>query len=88
MTWFVYILECSDNTYYTGITRNIQKRVYEHNSSNTVSAKYTKYRRPVKLVFQIAKKSRSEALKTESEIKKLSRETKKLLIFKNSLLVP
>ena len=50
MKWFVYILKCSDNTLYTGITTDIERRIKEHNSSNK-GAKYTKTRRPVKLFY-------------------------------------
>jgi len=76
MSYFVYILECSDNSLYTGITTNIDKRIDEHNNSPK-GAKYTKARRPVKLVYQEASKDRSTASKREYAIKKLTK-TKKL----------
>ena len=76
MSYFVYILECSDNSLYTGITTNINKRIDEHNNSPK-GAKYTKARRPVKLVYQEASKDRSTASKREYAIKKLTK-TKKL----------
>ncbi len=78
--WFVYILECADKSFYTGITNNIERRLYEHNGKNGASAKYTRVRRPVKLVYSRKIGTRSEALKIESEIKHLSREIKKQLI--------
>ena len=49
--YFFYIVRCSDNSLYCGQTNNLQKRIDEHNSSKTKSAKYTKIRRPVKLVY-------------------------------------
>lgn len=79
MSYFVYILECNDGSLYTGITKDIEKRVNEHNSSQK-GAKYTKARRPVKLVYSESSESRSSASKREYEIKKLSRKNKLLLI--------
>ncbi len=73
--WFVYILECSDNTLYTGITTNIERREEEHNSSEKW-AKFTKMRRPVKMVFTQECNDRSDASKKEYAIKKLTRTQK------------
>ena len=75
MSYFVYILECNDNTLYTGITTNIQKRLDEHNNSSK-GAKYTKSRRPVTLVYQEPSENRSTASKREYNIKKLTRKQK------------
>ena len=75
----VYIVECSDNTLYTGITTNLDRRVNEHNGSK-LGAKYTRSRRPVKLVYSQFIGTRSNALKEEYKIKKLSRNEKKQLI--------
>jgi len=80
MSYFVYILECSDKSLYTGITTNIEKRLNEHNTSSK-GAKYTKARRPVKLVYQEPAQDRSAASKREYAIKKLTR-TKKLQLIK------
>lgn len=77
--WYVYILECNDNTLYTGITNNIEKRLEQHNSG-TEGAKYTRPRRPVKYVYQERQENRSVATKREMAIKKLSRAKKLLLI--------
>ena len=77
--WYVYILQCSDNSLYTGITTNIQRRVMEHNGS-IGGAKYTRSRRPVNLVYQEDCEDRSSASKREMEIKKLSSEKKRSLI--------
>lgn len=70
--YFLYILQCSDDTLYTGITTDLNRRINEHNSSK-LGAKYTKIRRPVKLVYSKDFINRSEASKEESRIKKLSR---------------
>jgi putative endonuclease len=77
--WWVYIVECADGTYYTGITTNVQRRLREHNFSFK-SAKYTRSRRPVKLVYSEESLNRSEASKREYRIKKLSRQKKISLI--------
>ena len=81
MSYFVYVLECADSTLYTGITTDIQKRLYEHNHSDK-GAKYTRNRRPVKLVYSEKATDRSEASKREYAIKKLTREQKLQLILR------
>ena len=73
--YFVYIIQCADQTFYTGITTDLDRRIKEHNSSK-LGAKYTKIRRPVKLVYSKEFINRSEASKEESRIKKLSRQQK------------
>ena len=79
MSYFVYILKCSDNTFYTGITTDVKRRVDEHNSSDK-GAKYTKIRRPVALVYQEISQDRSSASKREYAIKKLTRKEKMEII--------
>ena len=79
MSYFVYILECSDSSLYTGITKDIKKRLQEHNNS-TKGAKYTKARRPVKLVYEEPSLNRSTASKREYEIKKFTRLKKLQLV--------
>jgi len=74
----VYIVECNDKTFYTGITNNVNKRIIEHNNSNR-GAKYTKTRRPVSLKYMILCNSKSEALKLEYKIKRLSHKDKEKL---------
>ena len=64
----VYILECNDGTLYTGWTNDIDKRFKAHNDGK--GAKYTKGRRPLKLVYLEELETKSEALKRENEIKK------------------
>ena len=70
--WRVYIVRCSDGTLYTGIARDLGKRIAEHNS-DAGGARYTRSRRPVELVYSEEAPSRSEALKREYEIKRLPR---------------
>ena len=76
---YVYIVECSDGTFYTGYTKNIQRRINEHNFGSR-SAKYTRSRRPVKLLYSEEYDNVSDALKREYQIKKLSRKQKRELI--------
>jgi len=78
MKWKVYIVRCSDGTYYTGITTDINRRLSEHNGG--IGAKYTKCRIPVELEEYTEFKSRSEATKEECRIKKLTRDKKERLI--------
>ncbi len=75
----LYIVECKDGTLYTGITIDLKGRVGEHNSSKR-GAKYTRARRPVKLVYSKIFSDKSSALRAESQIKKLSRKDKLSLI--------
>jgi putative endonuclease len=75
MTWYVYIVRCSDGTLYTGVTTDIRRRLVEHNG-NGKGAKYTKARQPVVLVYSKRKKNRSYAQIEEAKLKKLPREEK------------
>jgi len=83
MSYFVYVLECNDGSLYTGITKDISKRLNEHNLSDK-GAKYTKVRRPVKLVYKESSENRSTASKREYAIKKLTRLKKLELIYKGN----
>ena len=78
--WYLYILECKDGTLYTGITTDIERRLYEHNNTKR-GAKYTATRRPVKLLghYRVGN-SRSAALSEECVVKKLSHKDKRKLI--------
>jgi len=75
MSWFLYIVKCSDKTLYTGITTDISRRIKEHNSSKK-GAFYTKNKRPVKLVYRESLPDRSKATKREKRIKRLTRKEK------------
>jgi len=84
MHWFVYILRCSDNSLYTGITTDVERRIKEHNATKSIT-RYTRARQPVELVYQEKVGSRSSAGKREIHIKKLKRTEKEALIEKKSI---
>jgi len=78
--YYVYMVRCADDTLYTGITKEVQRRVDEHNSSDK-GAKYTRTRRPVRLVYSEKYSDRSSASKREYAIKKkMSKAQKTTLI--------
>ena len=77
-TWFVYLLRCSDDTLYTGITTDLQARLDRHNEGK--GAKYTRGRRPVTLAWHQKMRSESAARKREYVIKQLTRKEKQRLI--------
>ena len=80
--YYVYIVKCADDTLYTGIATQLDRRIEEHNSSEK-GAKYTRVRRPVELVYSEEYPDRSTASKREYEIKKkMTRENKLDLIAK------
>jgi|SaaInlStandDraft_1057018.scaffolds.fasta_scaffold00460_11 putative endonuclease len=81
--WWVYLVSCSDGSLYTGITTNVERRISEHNTSKK-GAKYTRNKRPVRLVYSEVQSDRSTASKREYFIKKLSRDEKLNLIKKGS----
>ena len=80
-SYYLYILKCADKTLYTGITVDLARRIREHNSSK-LGAKYTRARRPVKLVYSRKFRNRSLASIAESRIKSLNRGGKLALINK------
>ena len=79
-TWYLYILRCRDDTFYTGITTDVEKRLETHRSGK--GAKYTRGRLPLELVYQEVCGNHSDALKREITIKKYSRTEKQKLIDK------
>ena len=79
--WFVYIVRCQDQSLYTGITTDPDKRLAAHNSPKN-GAKYTRSRRPVSLVYIEEHESRSTASKREYAIKQMSAAQKKAIITK------
>lgn len=81
--WYVYIVECSDGTLYTGMTNDVEKRITTHNKGK--GAKYCKNRLPVILKAYWSANDRSEASKLEIKIKKLKRSEKLTLITKFEL---
>lgn len=79
--YFVYILRCSDGSYYIGYTNNLEKRVKTHNQGK--AAKYTRGRRPVTVVYSERHNSKNSAMLREFHLKKLSRPDKEALIAGN-----
>ncbi|MDH5185029.1 MAG: GIY-YIG nuclease family protein [Gammaproteobacteria bacterium] len=73
--WFVYLLECADQSLYTGITTDLERRVDEHNGSK-LGARYTRSRRPVRLLYHERYDDRSSATQREIQIKRFSRKEK------------
>ena len=80
MTWHVYILRCADDTLYTGVAVEVEKRLAEHQSGGPKSAKYVRGRTPLKLVYARAVGTRSEACREESRIKCLPKAAKEALV--------
>lgn len=80
LAYFVYIVRCSDGSFYTGWSTNIEKRVMQHNAGK--GAKYTRSRLPVVCVYSEESSSKEEAMQREYEIKQLSRKQKLVLIQK------
>ena len=72
--WVVYLIQCSDDSLYCGITNNLKSRLAAHNSGS--GAKYTKSRRPVTLVGVSLKMTKSDALKLEYRVKRVPAEKK------------
>lgn len=79
--WYLYMVICSDNSFYTGITTDLKRRVAEHNSSKN-GAKYTRTRRPVRLVYSEIFTTKTAAAKREYQVKQLSHAHKRILTSK------
>ena len=77
--WYVYMVRCSDETLYTGITKDLEKRIEAHNSGKD-GARYTRSRRPVTLVYSEQVESKSAAARLEYQIKRLPLSKKKRLV--------
>jgi putative endonuclease len=78
--WFVYILRCADDTLYTGITTNVERRLAEHNAGTASGARYTRSRRPVELLYAEPASDRAQAGRREAAIKRLERTAKLALV--------
>ena len=76
--WFVYILRCADGTFYTGITKDVKRRCQQHNAGT--ASRYTRSRRPTKLVWHEPQPTQSSALKREAAIKEMPRKDKLAMI--------
>lgn len=83
MSWFVYIVKGKDNSYYTGITTNVKRRIAMHNSKTGARSLFGKL--PVELVYKETHKDQSSASKREIEVKGWRREKKTLLVQSNSV---
>ena len=83
MSWYIYMLRCADDSLYTGITRDLDRRLDEHNHDNRKGARYTRARRPVKLVYQEPCMDRAVASGREYQLKRLSRKQKLALLTSN-----
>ena len=77
--WFVYMLRCADNSLYTGVTADIERRVVEHNAEKSIT-KYTRVRQPVSVAYFEKVASRSEACQREAQLKKLTKKNKEALV--------
>ncbi|MBL1143212.1 MAG: GIY-YIG nuclease family protein [Proteobacteria bacterium] len=80
--WKVYLLRCSDNSLYTGITLDLNRRLNEHNHDDRLASAYTRARRPVTIVYQESHTDRSSASKREAVIKKMPKAEKEKMIKK------
>ncbi|MEM7357606.1 MAG: GIY-YIG nuclease family protein [Pseudomonadota bacterium] len=80
MSWFVYMLRCADDSLYTGITKDLERRLAEHNYDNKKGARYTRARRPVQVVYQLSCENRASASQAEARLKKLNRQQKLALL--------
>ncbi len=78
--YYTYMLRCDDNSIYTGITTDINRRMSEHFNKEKPAAKYTKIRTPIKLEASWSSENRVDATKLEYRIKKLTKPQKELLI--------
>ena len=76
--WFIYIVRCKDDSLYTGISTNVEKRISSHNAGK--GAKYTRGRGPVKLEWKSPDFTKSKASRLESEIKQLPKKDKELVL--------
>lgn len=79
MSYFVYILECNDKTFYIGCTNSLDKRINEHNNLKS-GAHYTKIRRPVILKYFEKFDNLGQARSREAELKRLTRKQKEILL--------
>tara|TARA_R110001583_G_scaffold53736_1_gene165339 strand:- start:6114 stop:6395 length:282 start_codon:yes stop_codon:yes gene_type:complete len=82
--WTVYFLRCNDNSLYTGITTHTERRLHQHNNTK-LGAKYTRARRPVKLVYSETAADRSTASKREYELRTLTKKQKEKLVLAYSV---
>lgn len=82
---YLYVLQCKDNTYYTGYTNSIEKRIKKHNEGK--GAKYTRGRIPVTLVYKQEFETKEKAMQAEYQFKKLNRKQKEMIIRRESTFI-
>ncbi len=80
MSYYFYIVRCFDNSLYSGVTNDLKRREKEHNSNTSKSAKYTRARQPVMLIYHEEYQTIQEAMKREREVKKWKKEKKEQLV--------
>ena len=80
--WFVYILLCSDNSFYTGISNDLEKRFLDHKKGK--GGRYTRSHKPLKIIYTEQYATKPDALKREIEIKSMRRKQKENVIFTNT----
>jgi len=78
--WYVYMVRCADDSLYTGIATDVERRVGEHNAGGALAARYTRGRRPVQLVYQEEAESRAAAASREYALKRLRKADKEALM--------
>ncbi|MCB1688872.1 MAG: GIY-YIG nuclease family protein [Halioglobus sp.] len=78
--WHVYILKCADGSLYTGVARDLQRRLRQHNGALAGGSRYTRGRRPVELLWSASEPDRGAAQRREALIKKLTRDEKLRLL--------
>jgi len=78
ITW-MYVVRCSDKTLYCGVTNDLERRLNEHNKG-TKGARYTRFRKPVEVVFTEQFESRGEALRAEYAFKQLTKKKKEAIV--------
>lgn len=81
-SWWFYVLLCADGSYYAGVTTNTERRLYEHNHTKR-GAKYTRRRRPTRIVLLEPHPNRSSAMRAENKFKRLTRKQKEEKINEN-----
>ncbi|CAK7045693.1 MAG: hypothetical protein DELT_00812 [Desulfovibrio sp.] len=79
-TWYVYLLECADGTFYCGVAKDVNRRLAQHNGVHPGGARYTRGRRPVRLLGSRPCTNQSEALKLERLVKRRPRGEKLAII--------
>lgn len=82
-TYYFYLIRCSDDSLYSGVTTDLSRRLLEHNSQSIRGSKYVRSRQPAILVYHEKLSSKSKALKREAAVKKWSKEMKEQLVMRN-----